>query len=91
MVLVKAGNHGFYQYRSWLILFSLSGSNTAEAGYPGIPRSINMGIRVRLCSDWCLRRRTASPTIRKQLSASSSEHNTHILHSGMPGLPASDL
>ena len=29
--------------------------NTVEAGYPGIPRSINMGIRVRLCSDWCLR------------------------------------
>ena len=34
---------------------SRSGSNTVEAGYPGIPRSINMGIRVRLCSDWCLR------------------------------------
>ena len=32
-----------------------AGANTAEAGYPGIPRSINMGIRVRLCSDWCLR------------------------------------
>ena len=32
-----------------------------------------------------------SPTIRKQLSAASSEHNTHILRSGMPGLPASDL
>ena len=55
MVLVKAGNHGFYQYRSGWFYFSLSGSNTAEAGYPGIPRSINMGIRVRLCSDWCLR------------------------------------
>ena len=45
----------FYQYRSGWFYFSLSGSNTAEAGYPGIPRSINMGIRVRLCSDWCLR------------------------------------
>ncbi len=33
----------------------VAGANTAEAGYPGIPRSINMGIRVRLCSDWCLR------------------------------------
>ena len=32
-----------------------------------------------------------SPTIRKHLSAASSEHNTHILRSGMPGLPASDL
>ena len=54
-VLVKSGIHGFYQYRSGWFYFSLSGSNTAEAGYPGIPRSINMGIRVRLCSDWCLR------------------------------------
>ena len=45
----------FYQYRSGWFYFSLSGSNTAEAGNPGIPRSINMGIRVRLCSDWCLR------------------------------------
>ena len=32
-----------------------------------------------------------SPTIRKQLSAASSEHNTHILRSGMPGLPASTV
>ena len=55
MVLVKARNHGFYQYRSGWFYFSLSGVNTVEAGYPGIPRSINMGIRVRLCSDWCLR------------------------------------
>ena len=39
----------------WLCLSFLSGANTVEAGYPGIPRSINMGIRVRLCSDWCLR------------------------------------
>ena len=39
----------------WLCLSFLSGANTIEAGYPGIPRSINMGIRVRLCSDWCLR------------------------------------
>ena len=46
----------FYQYRSGWFYFSLSGSNTAEAGNPGIPRSINMGIRVRLCSDWCLRK-----------------------------------
>ena len=36
-------------------------------------------------------RRTSCPTIRKHLSAASSEHNTHILRSGMPGLPASDL
>ena len=35
--------------------------------------------------------RTMSPTIRTHLSAASSEHNTHILRSGMPGLPASDL
>ena len=28
---------------------------------------------------------------RLHLSAASSEHNTHILRSGMPGLPASDL
>ncbi len=48
-----------------------------------------MGIR-RLCSDWFEERRTIRPTIRKQLSAASSEH-THILRSGMPGLPASDL
>ena len=39
----------------WLCLSFLSGANTVEAGYPGIPRSINMGICVRLCSDWCLR------------------------------------
>ena len=39
----------------WLCLSFLSEANTVEAGYPGIPRSINMGIRVRLCSDWCLR------------------------------------
>ena len=39
----------------WLCLSFLSGANTVEAGNPGIPRSINMGIRVRLCSDWCLR------------------------------------
>ena len=45
----------FYQYRSGWFYFSLSGSNTAEAGNPGIPLRINMGIRVRLCSDWCLR------------------------------------
>ena len=45
----------FYQYRSGWFYFSHSGANTVEAGYPGIPRSINMGIRVRLCSDWCLR------------------------------------
>ena len=44
MVLVKAGNHGFYQYRSGWFYFFLSGGNTAEAGYPGIPRSRNMGI-----------------------------------------------
>ena len=39
----------------WLCLSFLSGANTVEAGNPGIPRSINMGICVRLCSDWCLR------------------------------------
>ena len=44
MVLVKAGNHGFYQYRSGWFYFSLSGANTVEAGNPGIPRSRNMGI-----------------------------------------------
>ena len=37
------------------LIFNCNGANTAEAGNPGIPRSINMGIRVRLCSDWCLR------------------------------------
>ena len=44
MVLVKAGNHGFYQYRSGWFYFSLSGVNTVEAGYSGIPRSRNMDI-----------------------------------------------
>ena len=50
-----------------------------------------MGIRVRLCSDWCLREADILSDYRKHLSAASSEHNTHILRSGMPGLPASDL
>ena len=55
MVLVKSWKSWLLSISFWLCLSFLSGANIVEAGYPGIPRSINMGIRVRLCSDWCLR------------------------------------
>ena len=50
-----------------------------------------MDIRVRYAATDVFGKRTSCPTIRKHLLAASSEHNTHILRSGMPGLPASDL
>ena len=55
MVLVKAGNHGFYQYRSGCVYFSLSGVNTVEAGYPGIPRSKIWVLCSDDAADRCLR------------------------------------
>ena len=64
----------------------------AEAGRGGSPRSIN---KSAMCpAMWRLTfsdRRTVSPTIRKRLSATSSEHGTYILRSGIPPRPASDL
>ena len=51
MVLVKAGNHASYQYRSGCVYFSFSGANTVEAGYPGIPRSIRLKNR-KMSQNW---------------------------------------
>ena len=44
MVLVKAEIPGFINTVLSVFYLSRSGANTAEAGYPGIPRSINVGI-----------------------------------------------
>ena len=48
MVLVKAEISDFLSNTVLADFISRSGANTVEAGYPDIPRSINMGIRVRL-------------------------------------------
>ena len=42
MVLVKAGNHGFYQYRSGCVIHYRRIVRKAEAGRGGILRSINI-------------------------------------------------
>ena len=81
----------FYQYHSGCVFYYRRIARKAEAGRGGILRSINISAVSGYVATDVFGRRTISPTIRKRLSATSSEHSTSILRSGLLPRPASDL
>ena len=90
-VLIKAMIFSFYQYRSGCVFYCSRIARKAEAGRGGILRSINISAVSGYVATDVFGRRTSCPTIRKRLSATSSEHGTYILRSGIPPRPALDL